>query len=223
VILNSHIFETGTKLFFPTQILNAMKLILPTNFSFIVLLTLFAATLSSCEFGNVYTYDLRLERPVQSQNLQFENDTISISFALNYDNIGFKLFNKLDDAIKINWKDISVSIDGETKVVVPSAAYTTGFPGKETTIMVAPRSTVTDIIQTTNKWGYSYTPGVGPTAAVHTYPVRDNRETLRRDYILGLKGRRFIIFLPYYVKDTYCSQTFELVIADVQSQAPPKG
>jgi hypothetical protein len=177
---------------------------------------LLVATLSSCKFGNVYTYDLRLERPVQSKNLQFENDTLSITFALNTNNIGFKLLNKLDDAIKINWKDISVSIDGRTKVVVPSSAYTTGFPGKETTIMVAPRSTIVDIIKTTNKYGYSYTPCSGITAAVHTYPVRDNREALRRDYIMSLKGRRFIIFLPYYIKDTYCSKTFELVIADIQ-------
>jgi hypothetical protein len=193
-----------------------MKLIQPTNFSFIALLTLLAATLSSCKFGQVYTYDLKLEQPAQSQNLQFENDTIAITFALNYDNIEFKLLNKLNDAIKINWKDISVSIDGRTKVVVPSTAYTTGFPGKETTIMVAPKSTIIDYIRTTNKWGYSYTPGVGPTAVVHTYPIRDNREPNRRNYILGLKDTRFIIFLPYYVKETYCSKTFELVIADVQ-------
>lgn len=193
-----------------------MKIIRLTNISFIALLTLFAATLSSCKFGNAYTYDLRLERPVQSQDLKFEDDSIAISFALNTDNIGFKLLNKLDDAIKVNWKDISVSIDGRTKVVVPSSAYTTGFPGRETTIMVAPRSTIVDIIRTTNKYGYSYTPGSAPTAIVHTYPVRDNREPLRKNYILSLKGRRFIIFLPYYVKETYCSKTFELVIADVQ-------
>ena len=199
-----------------------MKLIRPTNFSFIALLTLFAVRLSSCKFGQVYTYDVRLERPEQSQTLKFENDSIAISFALNTDNIGFRLLNKLDDAIKINWKDISVSIDGQTKVVVPSSAYTTGFPGRETTIMVAPRSSIVDIIQTTNKYNYSYTPGSVPVVAVHTYPVRDNREPLRRKYILGLKGTRFIIFLPYYVKDTYCSKTFELVIADIQPKAQPK-
>lgn len=196
-----------------------MKLIQPTNVSFIALLTLLATTLSSCKFGQVYTYDVRLEQPVQSEDLKFENDSVAISFALNADNIGLKLLNKLNDAIKINWKDVSVSIDGRTKVVVPSSAYTTGFPGRETTIMVAPRSTIVDVIRTTDKYGYSYTPGSVPIVAVHTYPVRDNREPLRRKYILGLKGTRFIIFLPYYVKDTYCSKTFELVIADVQPKS----
>lgn len=196
-----------------------MKLVLPNNFSFIALLTISTATLSSCEFGNIYTYDLRLERPLQSQNLQFENDTLSISFALNYYNLEFNLFNKLDEAIKINRKDISVSIDGDTKIVYPSGEYTLGFPAPT---MVAPRSAIKDVIATTDKGGYTYAPTGTNSSTVHIYPDRDNRNEAKRNYILGLKGRRFIIFLPYYVKDTYYSKTFELVIADIHSQAPPK-
>lgn len=194
-----------------------MKLIRPTNYLF--LFTLLAVTQSACEFGNVYTYDLRLERPLQSQNLQFENDTFSISFALNYDNIEFKLFNKLDEAIKINRKEISVSIDGDTKIVIPSSEYSLGFPAPT---MVAPRSAIKDVIVTTDKGGYTYAPTPTNSSTVHTYPDRDNRQEVNRNYILGLKGRRFIIFIPYYVKDTYYSKTFELVIADIHSQAPPK-
>lgn len=196
-----------------------MKLIRPTNFSFIALLALFATTLSSCEFGNVYTYDLRLERPIQSQNLQFENDTFSISFALSFSHIDFQLFNKLDEAIKINRKDISVSIDGDTKIVYPAGEYSMGFPAPT---MVAPRSSIKDRIATTDKGGYTYAPTSTNSSDVHIYPDRDNRQEAKRKYILGLKGRRFIIFIPYYVKDIYYSKTFELVIADIHSQAPPK-
>lgn len=192
-----------------------MNIIRPTIFLFIAL---FTATLSSCEFGNIYTYDLKLERPIQSQNLQYENDTFSISFALNYDNIEFKLFNKLDEAIKINRKDISVSIDGDTKIVFPAGEYSLGFPAPT---MVAPRSAIKDVIVTTDKGGYTYAPNSSNSSNVHTYPDRDNRNEIKRNYILGLKGRRFIIFLPYYIKDTYCLKTFELVIADIHSQAPP--
>src|ERR1044072_8249481 len=79
--------------------------------------------LSSCVVGTVYTYDIRLEHPVQSKNLQFENDTMAITFVFEPEYIYFNLYNKLDDAIKINWKDISVSIDGETKRVIPAYAY----------------------------------------------------------------------------------------------------
>lgn len=189
-----------------------MKLIRPTVFSFILLLTFLAATLSSCKFGQVYTYDVRLERPTRSQNLSFENDTFSIAFTFGIDNISFQLYNKLDDAIRINWKDISASIDGDTKRVIRSM---------EPAIMVAPKSKITDYIQTADKV-YSDTGTAQLPLALHRYPIRDNNWEPDRKYILGLKGRRIVIYLPYYVKDVYYSKTFEIIIADIQPKAEPK-
>jgi hypothetical protein len=190
-----------------------MKLIRPTNFSFIVLLTLFVATLSSCKFGQVYTYDIRLERPVQSQHLNFENDTISISFAFGEDDIQFELYNKLDDALKINWRDISASINGETKII--SAL---GYPRA---LLIAPRSKIRDYLKIYDRSGYSDT-GVAPIGMLYTYPIRDNNWEPYKKYILGLKGRKITIYLPYYIRDIYCSKTFEFVIADVQPKPQPQ-
>jgi hypothetical protein len=176
------------------------------------MLTFFSATLSSCKFGQVYTYDVRLERPTRSQNLSFENDTFSIAFTFGVDNISFQLYNKLDDAIRINWKDISASIDGDTKRVYRSI---------EPAIMVAPKSKITDYIQTADK--ITSDTGTAPVAqVVHTYPIRDNNWEPDRKYILSLKGRRIVIYLPYYVKDVYYSKTFEFVIADIQPKVQPK-
>lgn len=151
-----------------------------------------------------------------SQNLQFENDTISISFAFNYDHIDFQLYNKLDEAIKINWKELSVSIDGDTKRVIPSNAYFVGFPGKEPTIMVAPRSKVSDIIRTSDKttlWDSSSI----QRATLNTFPDSDYGDLSQRKYIMGLKGKKIVIYLPYYLKNVYCSKTFEFII-DVQAK-----
>jgi hypothetical protein len=190
-----------------------MKLIRPTNFSFIALLATFAVTLSSCKFGQVYTYDIRLERPVQSQHLNFENDTISISFVFGTDDIEFELYNKLDDALKINWRDISASINGETKII-----SSVGYPR---TLMIAPRSKTKEYLKIYDRSGYSDT-GVAPIGTYTTYPIRDNNWEPYKKYILGLKGRKITVYLPYYIRDVYCSKTFEFVIADVHSQAPPQ-
>jgi hypothetical protein len=187
-----------------------MRIIRHSTFLFLISLIL-----SSCVVGTVYTYDIRLERPVLSKNLQFENDTMSITFVFEPEYIYFNLFNKLDDAIKINWKDISVSIDGETKRVIPSYAYNVGFPGKEQTIMVAPRSKIGDIIRTTDKINFSDTSTI-PNCILNTYPQSDGNLPTNRNYILSLKGKRIIIYMPYYLKNMYCSKTFEFVIADVQ-------
>jgi hypothetical protein len=164
---------------------------------------------SSCKFGKVYTYDIRLERPAYSKDLRFENDSLAISFKFHPTYIEFDLYNKLDEALKINWRDLSLSIDGDTKIAVPSYyAYTNR--------LVAPRSTIKELIKSFNKEGFSSPPGMYPEGYLNTYPIRDNRWEPYRNYILSLKGRKIVIYLPFYLKDVYCSKTFEFVIADVQ-------
>jgi hypothetical protein len=177
------------------------------------LLTLFLATLSSCKFGQVYTYDVRLERPVQSQHLYYENDTLSISFVFGTDDISFELYNKLDDAIKINWRDLSASINGDTKII--------SSVGYQRAILIAPRSKTIDYLKIYDRSGYVDT-GAAPIGTLNTYPKRDNNWEPYRQYILGLKGRKITVYLPYYIRDTYCSKTFEFVIADVQAKPQPK-
>lgn len=198
------------------QNLIAMKIIRHHIFLFFLLLC--AVTLFSCTTAHRYTYDIRLERPAPSQNLQFENDTISISFTFNYDCIDFELFNKLDDAIKINWKDLSVSIDGETQRVIPSNAYFVGFPGKELAIMVAPRSRIKDIIRTSDKTGLWDSTSSIQKATLNTFPDRDYGIASETKRILGLKGKKIVIYLPYFLKNEYYSKTFEFIIADVQAK-----
>lgn len=197
-----------------------MEIIRHSNFLFFLLLCV--VTLFSCTTAQQYTYDIRLERPAPSQNLQFENDTISILFAFNYDHIDFQLYNKLDDAMKINWKDLSVSIDGETKRVIPSNAYFVGFPGKELAIMVAPRSKITDVIRTSDKTSQWDSASSIQRAALNTFPDRDYGNLSERNRILGLKGKKIVIYLPFYLRNVYCSKTFEFVIADIQAKQEPE-
>ncbi|MCS3800986.1 hypothetical protein [Niastella sp. OAS944] len=197
-----------------------MKILRHTNFSFLLLLCV--VTLFSCTTAQLYTYDIRLERPTPSQNLQFENDTISISFAFNYDYIDFELYNKLDEAIKVNWKDLSVSIDGETQRVIPSNAYFVGFPGKEPSIMVAPRSKIKDIIRTSDKAGMWDSTSSIQKATLNTFPDRDYGIPSERRRIQALKGKKIIIYLPYYLKNVYYSKTFEFIIADIQAKYTPE-
>jgi hypothetical protein len=198
------------------QNLIAMSIIRHINFTSPLLLCV--VTFFSCTVAHQYTYDIRLERPTPSQNLQFENDTISISFAFNYDYIDFELYNKLDDAIKINWKDLSVSIDGETKRVIPSNAYFAGFPGKEQSIMVAPTSKIKDIIRTSDRTGiWDSTSSIQKTI-LNTFPDRDYGIPSESRRIQALKGKKIIIYLPYYLKNVYYSKTFEFIIADIQAK-----
>src|SRR5688572_23976694 len=140
-----------------------MKLSLPFH---LPVLALFCAVLfSSCKFGKAYTYDIRLERPAYSKDLRFENDSLAISFKFHTSYIEFELYNKLDEAVKINWRDLTLSIDGDTKIAVPSYAYSS---------LAAPRSTIRDRIRSFNQDGFSNPPGLTPNAYQNIYPIRDN-------------------------------------------------
>lgn len=190
-----------------------MKIIRPINISFILLISFCVVLLSSCVYNQQYTYDIRLERPVQSKNLLFENDTMSISFVFGTADIELDLYNKLDDAIKINGRDLSASVNGNMKAIL-SSAY-------QRPAMIAPRSKTKIYLQIYDGAGHVDSSGT-PTGKLNTYPAKDNNWEPYRQYILGLKGRKTTIYLPYYVKDVYCSKTFEFVVADVIAIPPPQ-
>lgn len=190
-----------------------MKIIRPINFSFILLISFCVVLLTSCVYNQQYTYDIRLERPVQSKILQFENDTMSISFVFGTDDIEFELYNKLDEAIKINGRDLSASVNGNTKTIL-SSAY-------QRPAMIAPRSKTKVYLKIYDGQGQVDSTGT-PTGKLNTYPTKDNNWEPYRQYILGLKGRKTTIYLPYYVRDVYCSKTFEFLVADVIAIPPPQ-
>jgi hypothetical protein len=137
---------------------------------------------------------------------------MSISFVFGTDNIGIEVYNKLDEAIKINGRDLSASVNGNTKTIW-SSAY-------QRPSMIVPRSKTTVYLSIHDGSGRDST-GM-PTGTLNTYPTKDNNWEPYRQYILGLKGRKTIIYLPYYVRDVYCSKTFEFVVADVVALPPPQ-
>lgn len=188
-----------------------MKIIRPITFSFTLLISFCIVLLSSCAYNQQYTYDIRLERPVQSNSLLFENDTMSVSFAFGMYDIVVELYNKLDDAIKINGRDLTASVNGTTKTIW-SSAY-------KRPAMITPRSKTKIHLQIYD--GMDIDSAGNPSGKLNTYPDTDNNWEPYRQYILGLKGRRTTIYLPYYIKDVYCSKTFEFVVADVIALPPP--
>lgn len=188
-----------------------MKLIRPIKFPFILLIVFCMVLLSSCVYNQQYTYDIKLERPVQSNSLLFENDTMSVSFAFGINDIEVELYNKLDDAIKINGRDLTASVNGTTKTIW-SSAY-------RRPAMITPRSKTKVYLQIYDGTGIDSSGN--PSGKLNTYPIKDNNWEPYRQYILGLKGRKTTIYLPYYIKDVYCSKTFEFVVADVIALPPP--
>jgi hypothetical protein len=196
-----------------------MKLIYPQPTK-LLLLSLSAVLLLSCSPTKFYSYDIQLEKPVLSQNLQFENDTISISFTFHQKDIELELYNKLDDGLKINWNEVSISINEQAQGIVSYSAATNEIFEPRKPTMIPPRSKFNytlipkgKISCTRNGQEYTY-------SIQNSYPQCDYGNKNVRKKVQQLKGQKISIFLPYYLKDLYHSKTFEFTVRDVKARQP---
>jgi hypothetical protein len=166
-----------------------------------------------------YSYDIQLEKPQPSQSLHFENDTFSISFAFKPQYIEFELYNKLDDGIKINFDEISISVNQQAIKIVHYAPGTNEFYETQPPTTIPPRSKLKDALVAKDMVNYIYEHGRQiPVSIQDSYPKSDysNNNISRR--VQHLKGQKITIFLPYYLKNVYHSKTFEFIIADVKTR-----
>src|SRR5688572_5146262 len=74
--------------------------------------------LTSCAKTLFYSYKSTMTPATISDSLTYENDTMKIKFALEPKQLGFRIDNKLNDAIHIKWDEASMSINGTSYRVV---------------------------------------------------------------------------------------------------------
>lgn len=193
-----------------------MKLFRYTRFTFIGLVLIIV--FSSCTTSKRYIYQFRLEKPTQSQNLIFENDTFSISFSFNPKYIEFEIYNKSEDGIRINWDELSVSVQGEARRVIHYETGINRITDVQPPTTIPPKSKLTDGIIATNKIRWTSVSGRKEMIIPDTYPNKDYGRKKKRKEILDLKGQKVVIFFPYYIRNVFFSKTFEFLIADIIAQ-----
>src|SRR5437764_92664 len=82
-----------------------------------ILIPLFIAVIG-CTPVHHYTYQTSLDTFVPDNKMRFENDTLRISFLIEPESIAFKLENKLDKTMQINWDEMNVLINKENYKVM---------------------------------------------------------------------------------------------------------
>jgi hypothetical protein len=173
----------------------------------------------SCSPTKFYTYDIQLEKPTPSQNLEFENDTIAVSFTFTQKYIEFEMFNKLEDGMKINWEEIGISINEQAKPVVQYSTSTNEISERRSPITIPPKSKIKDALVRKDMISYAYQDGRKQALSIqNSYPKCDYGNKKVSNWIQHLKGQKIIIYLPFYLKNVYHSKTFEFTVADVKSR-----
>lgn len=77
-------------------------------------IALFLLSITSCT-SKYLIYDFKMKHPVESRQLEYENDTFSIVFEFERQTINFTILNKTNDGIKVNWDEVSFSVNGKAQ------------------------------------------------------------------------------------------------------------
>lgn len=183
----------------------------------VAIVLLFAASFCSCT-TKLYNYKISLVKPEKSAVRSYENDTMSISFDFRNNGIMFSLFNKSEEGIKINWDELSMSINGKAQRVVHKETGTYNTTTVQPPTTVPPKTILEDVIIPTDYISYYYVSGHRNIKVNDIYPKYDYGNKQKRAEVMKMKGQKIVIFFPYYIKDIYFSKTFEFIIEDITTK-----
>jgi hypothetical protein len=164
-----------------------------------------------------------MTQPLQSGDLRFENDTFSIDFDLKPKGVQLVIYNKISDGIRISWHETSLSLNGKafrTRHKETGVADPTAYAVQQSSTTIPPKSNLEDYLIPSDKKMFirSVLDGKAVPEIKHIFPDNDNGSKKQKEYILKLKGARLTVFLPFYIRDKYVSNYYDITIRDIISK-----
>jgi hypothetical protein len=170
-----------------------------------------------------YEYVVKLNSPVSSSFLGYWNDTFSISFDFTAKGLNFTLFNKSNDGIKINWDEVSISENGVAKRVVHKETGMTRINDLQPPTTIPPKSSLNDFVVPTDNIMFVPVYGRQTMVVTDSYPIYDYGNKAKSERIMKSKGKRITLYLPFYIRNTFCSKTYAFTIVDVEKKKMGSG
>lgn len=174
--------------------------------------------LISCS-TRMYNYTTVMTYPVNNSDLIYENDTLKIGFQLQPKYILINIRNKSETGLKINWDEVSFSINGKTFRVIHKETGVIKINEVQPPTTIPPHSVLEDILVPAQnvKVSYSIYFDTYLTHLNDIFPKTDYGFKSRKEVIQALKGARITIFLPFYMQGKYVSKYYDLVIENIVS------
>jgi len=186
----------------------------------VVLLSLGLLAVSCAPVGN-YKYDMSMVSPTISDNLEYKDDKIDISFSilkdnlypLNFNGLRFKLINETDKILKINWDEVSIVLSGEAGRVIHNGVELRDKDKAQVPTIIPVNSYWSDfIIPVNNIYVISDSWSISPILKINT----GNFEKWNN----SIKGKTFSLYLPVYYGDEKIDYNFDFVIHGVTETLP---
>jgi hypothetical protein len=156
--------------------------------------------------------------PKPSEKPRYENDTLSFSVDVRTDGIAFEIYNKTDEGIKIEWDEVSISLNGASYRVihlVRSENTYTNISTVQPPATIPPKSFLKDkLIPVKNISTFVYK---GKPYAVlnEMFPKYDYGNKKTRDLVMSRLGQKLTIYFPFYMNNKMVSSYYNLVVKNI--------
>lgn len=170
--------------------------------------------LSSCA-SRYYIYDVSQTYPIQSKQLEYSNDTLFINFDLKPKFIEFNLLNRFNDGIKINWDEVSISINGKAKRIVHKETGVYKITDVQPPTTIPPKSSLKDMLIPSSNVKFVSSGGIPFTIVKYILPVQGTGKKQWDEVVKKYKGTKITVFLPVYIAGKYQSYYYDFMINDV--------
>lgn len=178
---------------------------------------------SSCT-AKYFNYNIRMTHPVISNGLEYENDTFYISFDITSKTINFTILNKIEDGIKINWDEVSFSINGKAQRAVHKETGVYKISDMQPPTTIPPKSTLKDFLIPTTNIKYTNFANRTYTIIGEILPKQEFGKKNQNAVIKKYKGTKITVFMPFYIGGKYLTRYYDFTIDDItlSKNAPDK-
>lgn len=159
-----------------------------------------------------YNYVLSLEKPVQSNDIKFKDDIVSIVFEVGYKGIEFKLSNLTEEPLKVIWDEVSIIFKGDTKKTIHKGIKLIEKAGSHPPTVIPPTGSIDDFAYPIENISYSSFYG---WEGKDLFPESNHGRTVDEQYIQGLKGEKVGLYLPIEKSGSKTNYFFLFVISDI--------
>jgi len=181
----------------------------------IILYVLIFSTLVSCA-PKRYLLVLKME-PSTEPGANYENDSLKIHFNVTETFIGVKFENKLDKDIKINWDEISFSLNGSSYArVLHKLTGITKINDVQPTTTIPPHSYIDDKLYPRDKYYVSANRYSGYWSTSLSYFRIKKPNEKSESYMHSRIGNVIVVHMPYYLGNNYVESNFQITIVNVK-------
>lgn len=183
------------------------------------LLLLTAITLSLFSCTPKYLLVLKMDPSTNPPGgAYYENDTLKLKFVVTDTYIGVKFDNKTDKGIKINWDEISFSLNGKAYArVLHNLTGIRKINDVQPPTTIPPRSYIEDRLYPREKMYVASSGGAYYSVNYNFFRPQKSNENSDK-YHKSKIGDKIIIHLPYYLGKNFVESNFEIEIIDVKKK-----